>query len=188
MRLCTCFLESQILLNLFLLSFVAKISFYFLSFCVENLTPALPPVFDFVADGLLGALADMANRSLNGLLPSSFAEFFLGARLLSFRKKDDGVRPIAVGEVLRRLVAKVAFRQTLPDAQNILPPIQVGVGVAEAVSHVAFAVHSARQACLADASSGILQIDVSNAFNTLSRHEILDNVRSKFPKLQRWAH
>ena len=60
--------------------------------------------------------------------------------------------------------------------------------MAEAVAHVAFAAHSAHQACLKDASFGILQIDVSNAFNTLSRHEILSNVRSKFPKLQRWAH
>ena len=39
----------------------------------------------------------------------SFADFFLSARLLPFKKKDDGVRPIAVGEVLRRIFAKIAF-------------------------------------------------------------------------------
>ena len=132
----------------------------------DHLRECIATVSADVADSLLGALTELANRSLNGALPPAFAEYFLAARLLPFRKKDDGVRPIAVGEVLRRLVAKVAFRQILPDVQGIFPPTQVGVGVTEAVSHVAFAAHSAHQACLKDASFGILQIDVSNAFNT----------------------
>ena len=71
---------------------------------------------------LPNAVTALCNRCLAGDLPECFADLFLSARLLPFKKKDDGVRPIAVGEVLRRLVAKVAFRQILPKAQEILPP------------------------------------------------------------------
>ena len=55
-----------------------------------------------VSDALLEALTRFITKALNGDLPGTFAEFFLSAKLLPFRKKDDGVRPIAIGEVLRR--------------------------------------------------------------------------------------
>ena len=86
------------------------------------------------------------------------------------------MRPIAVGEVLRRLVAKLAFKQVLPKVQEALPPVQVGVGVKDAVTHVAAAVRCAHDTCVADHASGILQIDVTNAFNSISRAAILDSV------------
>ena len=72
------------------------------------------------------------------------------------------MRPIAVEEMLRRLVAKVAFELVLPRAQELLPPTQFGV-----VAHIASAVRCAHDLCVADPGSGILQIDVSNAFNTM---------------------
>ena len=76
----------------------------------------------FAANRLLEALTTLCNRCLAGALPESFSDLLLSARLLPFKKKDNGVRPIAVGEVLRRLVAKVAFKQVLPKAQELLPP------------------------------------------------------------------
>ena len=154
----------------------------------DHLRDILTSVSSDTADRVLTALTKLTNCSLNGLLPSSFAEFFLSARLLPFKKPNDGVRPIAVGEVLRRLVAKVALHQVLPEAQERLQPTQVGVGVKDAVTHVAFAVRCAHQLCMKELPSGILQIDVANAFNCISRQEILTNVRLQFPMLQRWAH
>ena len=56
------------------------------------------------------------------------------------------MRPIAVGEVLRRLVAKVAFKK-------VLPPTQTGVGMKDAVAHVALAVRCSHGTCLADPDS-----------------------------------
>ena len=80
-----------------------------------------------------------------------------------------------MGEVLR-LAAKVAFKQILPTAEDVLPPAQLGVGVKDAVTHVAQAVRCAHDLCSADPASGILQIDVSNAFNVIGRTAILDSV------------
>ena len=54
--------------------------------------------------------------------------------------KEDGThRPIAVGEVLRRLTGKCLAASVKEDAASILEPLQVGVGTpggCEAVVHV----------------------------------------------------
>ena len=109
----------------------------------DHLRDCITSVSTHAATHLLESVTALCNRCLAGDIPDSFADLLLSARLLPFKKKDNGVRPIAVGEVLRRLVAKVAFRQVLPKAQEILPPSQVGVGVKDAVAHVAFAVQCA---------------------------------------------
>ena len=41
-----------------------------------------------------------------GKVPDQVAPFLCGARLHGAVKKDGGIRPIAVGEVLRRLTSK----------------------------------------------------------------------------------
>ena len=56
-------------------------------------------------------------QALNGELPSTFSSLLLCARLPF--KKDEGVRPIAVGEVLCRLAAKVALNQVMPEVFKI---------------------------------------------------------------------
>ena len=136
---------------------------------------------------LLESLAAFTAKAVNGQLPSEFAPFLLGARLLPFKKKDDGVRPIAVGEVLRRLVAKIVLKQAMPDIQQLFPPVQVGVGVSDAVTHLIHLGRAAHYACGADASLGVLQVDISNVFNTVSRSVILDECHRHFPSAFRWA-
>ena len=89
--------------------------------------------------------------------------------------------------MLRRLVAKVAFKHVLPQVQESLTPTQVGVGVKDAVTHVALAVRCAHDACVVDPTSGILQIDVRNAFNSISRVAILDSVWADYPSIGKWV-
>ena len=45
------------------------------------------------------------------------------------KNKNGGLRPIAVGEVLRRLTSKFLSRAVQSDAFDVLTPLQVGVGV-----------------------------------------------------------
>ena len=135
---------------------------------------------------LLESLAAFTTKAVNGMLPPDFAPFVLGARLLPFKKKDDGVRPIAVGEVLRRMVAKTVLKRVVPDIQHLFPPVQVGVGV-DAVTHLIHLARTVHSACLADTSLGVLQIDISNAFKTISRSAILDECQRHFPSAFRWA-
>ena len=57
---------------------------------------------------LLNALTDLINLMLAGKFDSEINTIIYGGRLIALSKKDGGVRPIAVGYVLRRLAAKCA--------------------------------------------------------------------------------
>ena len=48
--------------------------------------------------------------------------FFFGANLTALQKKDGGVRPVAVGCTLRRLVVKVAGCKVMDAVGEILDP------------------------------------------------------------------
>ena len=62
---------------------------------------------------LLQSLTAFTNLVLTGDIPAEIRPFFCGASLTALNKKDGGVRPIAVGCTLRRLVAKVASRSVM---------------------------------------------------------------------------
>ena len=57
---------------------------------------------------MLTALTALTNLALSGRLPEVVTPAFFGASLIALKKKDDGLRPIAVGSVYRRIAAKVA--------------------------------------------------------------------------------
>ena len=71
-------------------------------------------------------------------MPDVVRPFFFGATLVALEKKSGGVRPIAVGCTLRRLVAKIAGQMVVDDMADLLSPRQLGYGVkggAEAAVH-----------------------------------------------------
>ena len=75
---------------------------------------------------------------LNGGLPESVSQILYGGRLLALKKKDGGIRPIAVGYTWRRLAAKCANAYVVGRMSQALEPLQLGVGVpggAEAAIH-----------------------------------------------------
>ena len=59
------------------------------------------------AEDLMTNLIRFCEMAANGSFPESYNQLLGSARLLPFSKKSGGVRPIAVGEVLRRLVSKL---------------------------------------------------------------------------------
>ena len=104
-------------------------------------------------------------------------------------KKDaNSLRPIAVGETFRRLVAKCLAFKLSPQASPFLEPHQLGVktqGGCEAIIHSA-------QAILSDTSlhsndKWLLQVDFRNAFNTMDRGVVLSEVRQNLPGLSAFA-
>eukprot|EP00969_Alexandrium_andersonii_P313922 13868541-Alexandrium_andersonii.AAC.1 len=64
-----------------------------------------------------------------GQAPSRVAEYVAGASLVALAKKGGGLRPVAVGEKLHRLVAKCLFSQVSDAARDRLAPLQVRVAV-----------------------------------------------------------
>ena len=130
---------------------------------------------------LIPALTPFVQLVLEGRTPASIRPFFFGANLTALQKKQGGVRPIAVGCTLRRLVAKVAGAKVAKEMGELLAPRQLGYGVkmgAEA------AVHAARLYLRdLDPSKAVLKLDFRNAFNSIRRDKMLGAIREHAPEL-----
>jgi hypothetical protein len=116
----------------------------------------------------LSALSSLCSLLASGLAPADVIPHLCGASLLASKKKDGGTRPIAIGEVLRRLVSKCLSFLVLPQVVKSLLPLQVGVGTrggAEAVVHAVNLV--ANNSDIMPHSKWTLLLDFSNAFNSV---------------------
>ena len=92
---------------------------------------------------LVQALAALCHQWVKGNLPDAHAPLWCGANLTPLCKLDGGVRPVAVGETLRRLVGKVLLATGVSKAQvAALAPTQVGIGVKSAAESVAMGLQS----------------------------------------------
>lgn len=90
-------------------------------------------------DAARNAILALINLILAGAIPEGARKLLLASRLVPFRKPNNGVRPIAVGEAFYRLAASFAVRSVVHKAVDVLGPIQLGVGVrggVEAAVHV----------------------------------------------------
>src|SRR6218665_3058935 len=135
---------------------------------------------------LIRQLSELVNLMLEGSLPVEVNEIICGANLIALKKRDGGIRPIAVGYTLRRLAAKCANTHAVAKLSTLLAPIQLGVGVpggAEA------AVHATRRWVKSMPTDCVLvKLDFSNAFNTLRRDSLLEAVARNIPELYSFAH
>ena len=141
---------------------------------------------DNLESPILNALVDFCSMVLHGDVPQLVRPFFFGASLVALKKKSGGVRPIAVGCTLRRLVAKIAGRKVSGEMSELLAPRQLGFGVrggAEA------AVHAARR-FLQDMPSdhAVVKLDFANAFNSVRRDCVLSAVQSMCPALYSFVY
>lgn len=89
------------------------------------------------------------------------------------------VRPITMNELLYKMAAKYVMNQiTAESLKRIFPHIQYGVNV-RGGSDRAFQLINALlfSGCYSNELLGILQTDIANAFNTVSRKAIFDQLR-----------
>ena len=136
----------------------------------------------------LRAITATVNLLAAGEAPPEIASYLCGATLLAVKKKNGGLRPIAVGEVLRRLTSKCLSRAVQSDAFDVLTPLQVGVGVKAGCEAVVHSVaHILERGDLPVRSRWILLVDFSNAFNSVSREHMFREVRASLPGLSSWV-
>ena len=86
-----------------------------------------------------------------------------------------------MGEIIRRIVSKVACSSVLSDASKLLVPHQVGVGVPAACESVIHGVRDFIKANDHRSDMAMLNIDFTNAFNLVDRHTFINEVKVKFP-------
>ena len=120
----------------------------------------------------LRVLTKLVHISCRGELPEFVSQALCSASLSALLKKKGGICSIAVGEVLRRLIAKFLAKEANSEAKELFQSLQLGVGVkggAEAIIHPTKL--SYEKILTLSSSSGILQIDFCNAFNSKKRSE-----------------
>ena len=125
---------------------------------------------------------------LSGRADRRIAHWLSGAPLTALVKKLGGIRPIAVGEVLRRPISRLccwAVRSELPDI--FLPYGQIGVRVPEGLDAAVHALSSYITTHGSDPSLCCLKIDMSNAFNECHRSSFLRRLHCDFPSLYGWS-
>ena len=130
---------------------------------------------------LLTRLTEFTNVCLSGRVPLVVRPVFCGASLCALSKKDGGIRPIAVGCTLRRLVAKAACSAVRDRVTESLAPLQLDFGVKQGAEAAA---HAAR--CYINnlgPDEAFLKIDFINAFNAVSRDEVFRSAEEYTPEL-----
>ena len=130
----------------------------------EHLKSVLKNTSAALVTKALGALTKLVNVIAAGKVPQQVRPFLCGARLVAGRKKDNSLRPIAIGNLLRRVVAKCFSTALAQKAETLFAPNQLGVGVrggAEAIAHAVSEAVKVHPSCWA------LQVDFVNAYNSV---------------------
>jgi Reverse transcriptase (RNA-dependent DNA polymerase) len=134
---------------------------------------------------------DLNAHLLNGsALLSDYAWSALRcARLIPLRKPEGGIRPIAIGEAIRRFVASVALRLiSQKQIADALPPMQYGAGTRWGTQKFARLAESYLSSSSEEEEDKedprvLLSIDCRNAFNCVHRQSILEQTHKRIPAL-----
>ena len=138
-------------------------------------------------DELYQHLCSLMQMLVRGEAPRALIPFLSGASLNALPKKDGSIRPIAVGEVWRRLAAKLLCAAYQDQARALLWPLQIGVAQPLGTE---VGLQTARQWCERNSgcpNAAFVKIDFENAFNTVSRQAFLEQCRHNLPGLAPWA-
>ena len=127
------------------------------------------------------------SKLLRGEIPQHARDLLFTANLTALRKKDGGIRPIAVGNVFRRLASKIAAKRVIPELRRQLPPVQLGVGVSGGCEAAAHAVRDFVQSSVVPGNNVLVKLDMKNAFNTVRRDHFLEVCSSRAPSILRLA-
>ena len=102
----------------------------------------------------------------------------MASRLIPLDKGEGAVRPIGVGEVMRRIIGKCVMNVSKGDVVEASGSLQLHAGQKSGNEADIHAMHTVFDA---DDKDAVLLIDASNAFNALNRATALHNIRVLCP-------
>jgi len=118
------------------------------------------------SDDLCNAIASVARKMCTEEVKDASLEALLAARL-SPLVKNPGLRPIGVGEVLRRIIGKAIVTLLRNDTTNSVGSLQVCAGHEGGCES---AIHAMKDIFEQHDTEAVLMIDASNAFNSVNRN------------------
>ena len=118
-------------------------------------------------------IACLARSIASTIIDPELLEAYVACRLIPLNK-NPGVRPIGIGEILRRIIGKSIGWVLSSDIQEAGGSLQASTGLkggAEA------AIHLMRDIFNENETDGVILVDASNAFNSMNRQVALHNIR-----------
>ena len=135
-----------------------------------------PGISGWVVEHLMGKLTDGKHLHAflidvaNGRLPPLMKPYMMGARMVPLRKDNDGVRPVAVGELFAKMAAVGALSTVMEKVAAFLAKEgQMGVATKGGLD---FIIQSVTAALKLDEGVVVALIDIANAYGTISRKMI----------------
>ncbi len=128
--------------------------------------------FGKASDNLASAIADTAKRLCSEQINPCHLTHLLESRLVSL-DKNPGLRPIGIGEVLRRIIGKCVVQILKSDIMEACGTLQTCSGID---SGIEASIHAMADRFAEKECQGLLLVDASNAFNSVNREKALDTV------------
>ena len=141
---------------------------------------------------ILQSLKGVVNILAAGRAPPMIASFLAGGNLTALVKSKQGssldIRPIAVGEALRRLTGKCLCALVKSKASEFFQPHQFGVACPMGAEKIVHGLRACVEKHWLEENLVVLKVDMKNAFNLVSRQALLSECAKHFPELYPWAH
>lgn len=138
-------------------------------------------------DKVLESLSSFSDFCLNGKVPLYVTHFLYGATLCGLNKTDNSIRPIAIGNTLRRLVSRIASSRVVERKGDALRPKQLGFGTRGGCEA---GVHAARHFVnFPHATTKVfVKLDFRNSYNEIERQPFLKATKEKCPEIYPFIH
>ena len=126
--------------------------------------------------GLAPGLAKLLTTLARGAAPEELAPWIAGAPLTALLKPDGTIRPISVGETLRRLVSSILLLRVAKKAKEFLQPFQFGVATKGGAEAILYAARRLKEHFGSCGVYALLKLDLKNAFNLVCRAAFIKQV------------
>lgn len=123
----------------------------------------------------------LCTRDITNLLS---LESYLSCRLIPLEKEPSGIRPIGIGEVLRRIIGKAVVTEIKPDIIESGGCLQLCTGMKAGCEAAA---HAMKDIFDEEETDAVLFVDASNAFNSMNRHALLHNIQYLCPPMAKYV-
>ena len=128
---------------------------------------------------LCEALSDIGKRLCTEEVNPLYLQPYNSSRLIPLDKAP-GIRPIGIGETLRRIIGKSIMTLLKYDITESAGPLQVCAGQEGGCEA---AIHAMKKAFKTNECDAVLLVDATNAFNNLNRKVALQNIKILCPEL-----
>ena len=108
----------------------------------------------------------------------------MACRLIPLNK-DPGIRPIGIGECLRRIMGKAVLTIMKEEIVQQAGSLQSCTGVKGGIEAN---LHAIKEIYEDEENHGLIQVDASNAFNLLNRKNLIKNIQILCPEIATFTH